>query len=137
MIRRKTNKFESRKLTLEERINRLERALTSNRKSRKFESKEFGVFTADEARRFMNMLNRRSDISVAESSVSPNTDTWFVVIADEDGDNETSFDIYKLDDHVEAWMDGRSRYAQVFSSVEECADEILPYDTGLWGDEFY
>lgn len=38
MIRRKTNKFESRKLTLEERINRLERALTSNRRSRKFEN---------------------------------------------------------------------------------------------------
>lgn len=38
MIRRKTNKFESRKLTLEERIDRLERALTPNRKSRKFEN---------------------------------------------------------------------------------------------------
>lgn len=38
MIRRKTNKFESCKLTLEERINRLERALTSNRRSRRFEN---------------------------------------------------------------------------------------------------
>lgn len=43
MIRRKTNKFESRRLTLEERINRLERALTSNRKACKFEGFDLKV----------------------------------------------------------------------------------------------
>lgn len=40
MINRKTNKFESRKLTLEERISRLERALAPTRKSRKFENSD-------------------------------------------------------------------------------------------------
>ena len=75
----KNRKLESRKLTLEDRIARLERALAPNRKQRKFErTNEQVAFTADEARRFKNILKRRDDISVVELSADPNDEDWYV-----------------------------------------------------------
>lgn len=123
MIRNNTNKFKYNKLTIEERISRLEHKLSSKRK---FEATDnFEVFTAEEARRFKKLLASRTDISLVDSSIIPNTDTWFVLIADDEGDYETPFGIYKINGHIEAWEDDRSRYAQVFSSLEECADELM------------
>ena len=105
----------------------------------KFEqSYEEDVFTADEARRFRRALNMRSGISVIKCVADPNSDSWYVLIADSDGDNETSFGIYKYaDGHIEAWRDDRSRYSTSYNSIEECAEDIEPYDTSLWGDEYY
>lgn len=129
---KKENKMIRRKLTLEQRINRLEKLLSSNRRSRKFESNaNFENFTVEEAREFARILKNRSDIAVEQCSVTPNTDTWFVVITDEDGDYVTNFGIYKINGHIEAWKDDRSRYAQVFNSVAECASSIdYDYDDG-------
>ena len=129
---KKENNMIRRKLTLEQRINRLEKLLSSNRRSRKFESNaNFENFTAEEAREFARILKNRSDIAVEQCSVAPNTDTWFVVITDEDGDYVTNFGIYKINGHIEAWKDDRSRYAQVFNSVAECASSIdYDYDDG-------
>lgn len=118
-----TNKFKSNNLTIEERISRLERKLSSKCK---FEgTNKFEIFTAEEARIFKKLLNSRTDISLVDSSIIPNTDTWFVLIADDEGDYETTFGIYKINGHIEAWEDDRARYAQVFSSLEECADELM------------
>jgi len=129
----------NRKLTLEQRITRLEKLLKLNRGTRKFEqSYETSDFTAAEVKRFCKALNMRSDISVIKCAANPDVDSWFVVIADSDGDNETDFGIYKYaDGHIEAWRDDRSRYSTSYNSVEECAEDIGPYDTSLWGDEYY
>lgn len=136
MINRKTNKFESRKLTLEERISRLERALAPTRKSRKFErSNEQVAFTADETRRFKNILKRRNDISVIKCYADPNDKDWYVVLSDDDGHDSTSYGIYKYaDGHIEAWRSDRARYATAFDSVDECAENIMHYDPSLYGD---
>ena len=135
MIRR-TN----RKLTLEQRIARLEKALHTNVKTRRFESDNRSAnFTSAEARLFKNTLDRRDDISVIECSADPDTDSWFVVVADLDGDNETDFSVYKFaDGHVEAWQDDRSRNSKSYNSVRDCANDLEPYDSSLYGDaEWY
>ena len=126
-----------RKLTLEQRIARLERLTSSNRKSCKFESSDELKFTAVEARNFVRALNNRNDIKVVECSVEPNTDSFYVAIADEDGYNETTFDIYKYSNHVEAWRNGRASLSESFTDVLDCAENINIYDASLWGDTFY
>jgi hypothetical protein len=131
--------IKNRKLTLEQRITRLENALKANRRgTRKFEqSYETSDFTAAETKLFCKTLNMRSDISVIKCAANFNIDDT-VVIADPDGDNETYFSIHKYDDgRIEAWRDDRSRYSTSYNSIEECAKDIEPYDTSLWGDEYY
>ena len=126
----------NRKLTLEQRIARLERMLQKNIKSRKFESSSDSAnFTSAESRLFKNALKRRDDIQVITLSADPDTDSWYVVVSDQDGDNETSFGVYKFaDGHVEAWQGDRSRYSTSYDSVRECAEDIAPYDSDLYGD---
>lgn len=134
----KNRKLESRKLTLEDRIARLERALAPNRKQRKFErTNEQVAFTADEARRFKNILKHRGDISIVELSADPNDEDWYVEISDDEGGPDTtSYAIYKYTDgRIEAWRSGCARYSSEYASVDECAKHIMHYDPSLYGDD--
>ena len=118
MIRRKTNKFESRKLTLEERISRLERALTSNRKSRKFEN-----VSDDMATELTNLLDE-NDCWPDDVTVMPNGAVE--VTLDWDYFGIAKFYVSVVgNDFVVKSNRGRSKR---FASLEECAMYIAAED---------
>lgn len=115
------------KLTLEQRINRLEKFITN-----KFEAvNSYGHFTRTDVKPFIDALNNRDDILVLDYDTPVNSDTWKVTISNIDGTDKTFFDVYMMSDGTVTVWDGNHAFNPInskrFRSVTSCANRLVPY----------
>ena len=140
MIRRKTNKFESRKLTLEERISRLERALTSNRRSRKFEGARPGTMMAI-CKQIKNMicdaLGHETEWEDDYIAVFPDsTGEGIKITYDEAGFYDIAeYSVQLLDGNFHVMDDNAELNLGVYEDLDDVVDAIVEDIQQKWRDD--
>ena len=141
MIRRKTNKFESRKLTLEERISRLERALTSNRKSRRFEGARPGTMMVI-CKQIKNMicdaLEHEDELEDDCVAVFPDESGEGMKVTYDDGDefdNVAEYSVQLLDGNFYVMDDNAELDLGIYEDLDGVVDAIVEDLHQRWLDD--